>query len=446
MNSYKTLLGESIDLLALPPHLLQLSLTIVGVYERFAMQIDEASGNSEEEDKKLCLKAAKDYAKEARETIWSLAVRPAAASEILKGPVGEVFRDCFYRLNIRCESKPEERIQVIKTHPLRLLIDAFLNGYRVQSHFCEDADLDPARMTDAVRVILKDGALDDEKANVVSTTKLASALGKLNLSPVLANNNVRDSGNGVNGDFRETPVGLVPLELSSRERQLWRLSSAITKCFAGLKPTEAEVVLSSCRDLLALHLMVFYGISDFDTLARYTTLLLADLVSPQSVTGVQDRNPGDRQMDGKGAARATPGDQVFLSVGSREAVEKLGEKLSSFSVPIEVAEDLETPFEEEGNLDAFLLDRLNDCADEIREWAESPCAGEWIAKLQLPSDEQLPSDDPEPSPVDPNPVPENQIEFAASRKMVTFGNGSVEVCLYQHQSGIPEEADEMIAS
>jgi hypothetical protein len=279
MTTYVTLWGD-LDLGALPTGALLLVerlLSLLAEYQR-----EERPGTD-------WRKKAFEFAARARQEIRR--DFPAAGDflEVLHGPVGAVYRDCFYRL---CSLKVpgEERaafVNDLRFNPSRILVDCYLDGWNSQKEFAAAAGLEAGQVTRIFNYVLEAGA---ESSLTIKSFK--EACEKLQWVPL-----GRGAAGGA-GTAGTGPLRLAPIEdTSARERQLRALVAGVGRYLAALEEAAGSrpAILDACRRLLGLHLAAIYGITDIlilDDLAN--TLLLEMLTPPQLEVRQEDAEPTER--------------------------------------------------------------------------------------------------------------------------------------------------------
>jgi len=198
-------------------------------------------------------------------------VRADIYNSVLRGPVGDIYRDCFYRIyaaNLK-NRKPQEFLQSIQTNPFRLLLDRYLDGtWRHLSEFAEEAGLAESRVTEIFKCIL-----DDVGIGEISVQKLGEAFKALGIVPVIADTLAHS--------LDAEQFAVVPNVPTAREWLLILLVSSITRRLqenAGLPDSTA---VTNSRDILAHYLGFMFGIKDYNHLDDFVYRVLQEIMIVQ---------------------------------------------------------------------------------------------------------------------------------------------------------------------
>ncbi|MCA1565748.1 MAG: hypothetical protein LC803_08950 [Acidobacteria bacterium] len=236
--------------------------------------------------------------------------------KVLHGPVGAIYRDCFYRLYAREYAKngttgvseaekEQEFIENIRFNPGRILMDRFLDGTSTQLEFSRDAGLDPGAVSRLFNYVLNP---EMEAEPSISLKRLHQTCRLLHIVPL--------AGYGTVGN--PSSVGELPLRynrtagFTTRERQLRTLIAAVTRslAFSPYKEEERARRLNVSRAFLGLHLAALYGIDDVLTLNHVTNSVFEDILTvPQIVEVGSVGQTETRVADGDGSL---PDDESLL--------------------------------------------------------------------------------------------------------------------------------------
>ena len=262
MNTYRTAFGRQIPLA-------QLTLDVLAAVHR-VLALSEVYSEDPLE-----------FAARARQTLRRDFPRPEQYHAAMRGPVGAVYRDCFYRAS--AAKRPELRHELLLglgCNPLRLLYDRFLDGdWRYQSDFAADANLGTAAVSRAFKAVM-----ENEGRGEVSTKNLEGALAALGVSTELENGG--DEGRG-------DSFAVVPSSPTCREWVLLLLTSALTRCLSQVRDLKQDTAaLKACRDTLALNLAFLFDVRDFHGLTDFTDLVLRQMlgVADAAVAGGPGRD------------------------------------------------------------------------------------------------------------------------------------------------------------
>lgn len=104
----------------------------------------------------------------------------------MRGTLGEVFRDCYYRLHLsRFDAKQSDYIkQQLCFNPLRLLLDRYLDNDQTQKDFAVKIGVNPAQLSRSFNLLLKGNR--EYKTGEISIKLLTSALKTLGVVPRIA--------------------------------------------------------------------------------------------------------------------------------------------------------------------------------------------------------------------------------------------------------------------
>jgi hypothetical protein len=305
MNFYQLLTGAKIDLGLIPGNLQVFTHEMVNRAKE--VLADEGAGAD--------LKPF-DFAAEVQEHLRQEYQGHNEYMKVLHGPVGAIYRDCFYRLYAReyakngatgvIEAEKErEFIENIRFNPGRILIDRFLDGTSTQLEFSRDAGLDPGAVSRLFNYVLNP---ETEAEPSISLKRLHQTCRRLRVVPL--------AGYGTAAN----PPGVDELPLSysrtagftTRERQLRTLIAAVTRSlvFSDYNEEERARRLNVSRAFLGLHLAALYGIDDVLTLNHITNSVFEDiLIVPQVVEIGSARRTEAEEGDDNGSL---PDDEVLL--------------------------------------------------------------------------------------------------------------------------------------
>lgn len=186
----------------------------------------------------------------------------------MRGPIGEVYRDCFYRIHANSlgKQKSAEFLNSVRYNPLRLLLDRFLDGsWRHQNEFARSAGLSAAQVTRLFKNVL-----EGDQSGEISVRKLGEALKALNAVPTLT----EAPKEGVS-KFVSNPTAP-----TAREWFLVLLVSSITKLlYTGAGQATSVQDIRRYRDALARYLSFSYGVRDYNHLTDLTGRVLRELLT-----------------------------------------------------------------------------------------------------------------------------------------------------------------------
>ena len=169
MNTYKTLTGKTIDLSALPPHALVAVLELVARKVSILERAKAAGGESIPRLSPDFLEAGQSFLRRQYPLPWRF-------EKMVRGPVGEVLRDGYYRLWLAdCERllqsnfgeiPADQLIEVrrlltnhLRHNPARPLLDRFLEGGLTQVRLASLAGVGAPKVSALLSFVLP--SLDD---------------------------------------------------------------------------------------------------------------------------------------------------------------------------------------------------------------------------------------------------------------------------------------------
>ena len=238
--SYATLLGKVVDLGRLTPVLRVLVSKICSL-------VSDKSGQD-----RRGVREAGAYAKEARDLIDRSEGFAFTSAEILAGPVGDVYRDCYYRIvaNDFDEKKREEFIQRVKFNPARLLIDRYLDEWEQRGKFAKDGEVGPSTISRIFKYILEGSG-----APQFSLERFSDACRSFSIVPSLTDTS--DNRNQMN-----------PEELAARptmrDLQVISLAAAVGSALVGRAKLDADA-----RNRLCKRIRLVFGITANKTVLAY---------------------------------------------------------------------------------------------------------------------------------------------------------------------------------
>lgn len=296
MNAYQTLLGKRLELDRLPLDLQSIALRVLA----FA----EANDGD-----------AFEFASRCRRLFRRAFVRPDAYHAAMRGPVGDMYRDRFYRIfaNSLKDGEREAFLESIRHNPLRLLFDRYLDGtWRYQADFAQDAGLNDAQVARAFKKVLGGSGSGE-----ISVSKMAQAFAALGIvpdgSPAFADSSL--------GEF--TPLPSAP---TAREWLLLLLASSVTRCLCQVESRVDDDGLIACRDVLAHYLSVLYDIQDYNHLTDFTYRVLRELLATYDVPSTEDP-PADDTARSLLLMAINPDEQSFKLLTTPEIAATLGQQL-----------------------------------------------------------------------------------------------------------------------
>lgn len=305
MNFYQLLIGAKIDL-GLIPGTLQV-FTHEMINRANEVLADEGAGAG--------LKPF-EFAAEVQEHLRQEYQGHNEYLKVLHGPVGAIYRDCFYRLYAREYAKngttgvseaekEQEFIENIRFNPGRVLIDRFLDGTSTQLEFSRDAGLDPGAVSRLFNYVLNP---ETDAEPSISLKRLHQTCRRLRIVPL--------AGYGTTAN--PPSVGELPLSynrtagFTTRERQLRTLIAAVTRslAFSPYKEEERARRLNVSRAFLGLHLAALYGIDDVLTLNHVTNSVFEDILTVPQIVEVGSVGRTETEVaDGDGSL---PDDESLL--------------------------------------------------------------------------------------------------------------------------------------
>lgn len=165
MEPYTTLFGRIIRLAQLPRHV----LVLIG-------QILEA-------------RHAKATTPDIFATAARALVRDAYPADrhyhrAMRGLIGEVFRDCYYRLHLAQldQEQSQQVLEQLRFNPMRLLYDSYLDNEQTQKDFAIRADVATGALSRTFKLLLY---AKSKGAGEISTSRLARCFQKLGITPVI---------------------------------------------------------------------------------------------------------------------------------------------------------------------------------------------------------------------------------------------------------------------
>lgn len=251
MSSYCAITGEIIDLNILPRKQKDLAMQIIRIAQT-------SRPTSSDGDKSSADQLQIAFAKEASNTIAEVAPSRITARELLGGPVGVIYRDCFYRLLARqkfLEKKEDldegtsEHLFVDKflrqlTHnPARILLDDLLIENTTQGQFAAMSGLNLGEVFKFV--------VGESNESSLTVDQLREACQRCSIVPVASS-----SLTGPEATRLEKPLVLRTQSLTTRDLQLARLCGQA----ARIEDHKAR------RAFLGINLALIYKVRDFDTL------------------------------------------------------------------------------------------------------------------------------------------------------------------------------------
>lgn len=184
------------------------------------------------------------------------------------GPIGDVYRDYFYRIHVSLKGdRAEEFLLLLRHNPLRPLFDRYLDGvWKNQGDFAKSAGLGEAQVSRIFKNVL-----EGESSGEISVQKLGEVFELLNITP-------SDS------PTREIEVRQfisVPTSPTQREWSLILLASSLTRRLCRIRDRSDEAVneLRDCRDVLARYLSFLFGIEDYNHLTDFTGRVFRELLT-----------------------------------------------------------------------------------------------------------------------------------------------------------------------
>lgn len=211
---------------------------------------------------------ALDFAQSCIRLFRPTFVRTDSYRALIRGPVGEVYRSCFYRIYANTQKKrsPEEFLVWIRHNPLRILYDLFLDGtWHNQEHFAESTGLNSSQVA---RIFAN--VLEGDCSGEISVQRLSEALRKLNVTLT-----VSDAGEPGGEE-----VISIPTAPTGREWFLILVISAVTKALYNRGTLRGlSITLPLVRDVLARYLAFLFGIRDYNHLNDLVYRVLRELLA-----------------------------------------------------------------------------------------------------------------------------------------------------------------------
>lgn len=262
MNSYTTLLGESVDLNKIPISHRQLIDRLMSL----------------EEGTKLRRRRAAEFVADARREIRRQFQVNRDYLRAMHGPIGAVYRDGFYRLLAKeVTSTPEEWVRFAKNlrfNPARILLDCFLICWDLQIEFAQAAGLDPGTVNRIFKYVLE---TDSDGPGDLSLARFRAACEKLGVVPL-----THYIVSGAEAGELEPPLGFAPSSTTSREQILQVLVATVTKMWCAAVARKQHLhreVEEAFRRFVGLHLAALYGVEDIVVLNHMTDAFLRDIQS-----------------------------------------------------------------------------------------------------------------------------------------------------------------------
>ena len=254
MNVYRPILGASIRLDSVSSQAQQLICELTELLNKFKRGENSPGA----------------YAEEGRSSISRVYPEQNDFMRAFQGPVGKVFRDCFYRLVI-FRAEPEKRPQILRNlryHPGRALLDRFLAEWGTQFEFAAKAGLDPGVVSTCFRSVL--GAGGDEPTRL-SMARFQDACENLGL---VIGCDLMSREPQPNPDATPWDTSISPE--FPRDRQLRIIAATVLRCVLATAPDRDA--LDCCIKTLGLHLAAIHGIRDVLLLDRFVNLVLEDIL------------------------------------------------------------------------------------------------------------------------------------------------------------------------
>jgi len=263
LNAYRTVLGQTLHFGSLPTNQV---CVIHEILEEKRKHEPPASEGPRPDS----------FAVAARKWITAEYPHDSDFLRVFRGPIGEVYRDCYYRLLAEVVSGGDPEAQSrffenLRANPARVLYDRYLEGGHTQSELARAAHLSESTVS---RLFSRVRDPQSEGEPSVQLQRFQEACAKLSLTLVGIHFQARDRS------FEENPVVRTVDDFTVRERQLLRLVAAATRYLFGNPAPIPEVPQDrkdACLAFLALHLSVQYGIDDIDILDRFARAFLEEV-------------------------------------------------------------------------------------------------------------------------------------------------------------------------
>lgn len=165
MEPYITLFGRILRLAQLPQHVRSLISQIIGAY-----QIKEVTPDV--------------FATTTRALLCNAYPARQHYHRMMRGVVGEIFRDCYYRLHLSRFDQDQAQLvlEQLRFNPLRLLYDYYLDDDQTQQDFAVRAGVNPAPLSRAFRLVLY---AKTETTGEISLTRLTKCFQQLSIVPCI---------------------------------------------------------------------------------------------------------------------------------------------------------------------------------------------------------------------------------------------------------------------
>lgn len=292
MNHYQTLTGEIIDLGILRGSLQLFVHTMIAHTSRKQEMEDDADKLS-----------ANDFAAQVREHLRVQYPQPEAYSSVMRGPVGTIYRDCFYRLYAReyareklekneaqdesvLQKSEQAFIRNIRYNPARILLDRFLEDPATQVQFSRETGLDTATVSRVFSYVLT----PESKEASLGLARLAEVCERLQVVPLAGYHSSTQWADPLAHQFLNTNSG----GFTTRERQLRVIVAAVTRCLCFVEPNN-NAELKTLRAFLGLHLAALYGVKDALALDRMTTAVFDDILALPRLEEIPEQAHKDKQ-------------------------------------------------------------------------------------------------------------------------------------------------------
>jgi len=274
LNAYRTALGQTLRFASLPPNQVCIIQEIL-VEKR---KHEPPASDSPRPDSFLAA---------ARKWIKADYPHENDFLRVLRGPIGEVYRDCYYRLlaeeasggNAAARSRFFENL---RANPARVLYDRYLEGRQTQAELARAANLSATTVSRLFSLVRDPQSNEDPS---ISLERYQEACARLSLTLVGTHFQARDHA------FEENPIVQTIDEFTVRERQLLRLVAAVTRYLfshpaASQESTEVpQERKDACLAFLALHLGIQYGIDHIDILDRFSRAFLEEIEKARDLRG-----------------------------------------------------------------------------------------------------------------------------------------------------------------
>ncbi|GEM_PF-4341523 len=264
MNCYHTITGQDINLSTLPAHLIH---TATNMIQRTHNSV---TGKHPIE----CF----HFRAEVRAHFVRRFIFVSAYREFLRGPLGEIYKDCCYRLMIQelageDEKKKEEYIHCLTFHPGKLLVDLALDGF--------ETDLFHLGLPFGAEKILV-WLLDPEPGQPKLTIKLLLKFSEALLAIPIPHLSLNSD------EACEPGYTFTSSAFTIRERQLRRLTVTTVRLLSQVKESgrSQQEVLNEIRLFLGLNLAaICCGTSVID-LDEMTNAILEDILETSEIVAL----------------------------------------------------------------------------------------------------------------------------------------------------------------